>query len=144
MAIAYRVLRLAPAIVVGLLALAWVVGLFGRATVAFSTSYLHRVSATAADGSLTFCTGLAAAPFPTSWRPFSRFFGPGESMLGHLRYEPHPLAGYRCARLEVPILVLITAVLPLAVGALTRFRFQLRHFFAFVTLFAVELALYLR
>ena len=47
-------------------------------------------------------------------------------------------------RLQVPIILLITALIPLLVGSLSRFRFRLWQFFAFTALVAMELAYFLR
>jgi hypothetical protein len=44
----------------------------------------------------------------------------------------------------VPIPLLITALLPLAIGPFISFRFRLWHYLAYTALVAVELAYYLR
>ena len=46
--------------------------------------------------------------------------------------------------LEMPIILLITAMIPVVVGSLFRFRFQLWQYFAFTALIALELAHFLR
>ena len=46
--------------------------------------------------------------------------------------------------IEVPILLLITAMIPLVVGSLIRFRFRLWQYFAFTAIVALELAYFLR
>ena len=46
--------------------------------------------------------------------------------------------------LQVPIVFLITAMIPIVVGSLSRFRFRLWHYFAFTAIVAVELAYFLR
>ncbi len=46
--------------------------------------------------------------------------------------------------IEVPILLLITALIPVVVGTFTQFRFRLWQFFAFIAILSLELALFLR
>jgi hypothetical protein len=45
--------------------------------------------------------------------------------------------------IEVPIILLITAMIPVVVGTFSQFRFRLWQFFAFTALVAIELALFL-
>jgi hypothetical protein len=45
---------------------------------------------------------------------------------------------------QVPIAVLVTAIFPMAIGALVSFRFHLWHYLAYTALIALEIAYYLR
>ena len=45
--------------------------------------------------------------------------------------------------IEVPIILLITAMLPVVVGTFSQFRFRLWQFFAFTAILGLELALFL-
>jgi len=66
--------------------------------------------------------------------------------LGHNAYYEErtpsgiPLLIYR--DIECPICLAITLVLPLAVGSLTRYRFQLWMLFAFTAAIAIECAFF--
>jgi len=45
--------------------------------------------------------------------------------------------------IEVPIILLITAMIPVVVGTFSQFRFRLWQYFAFTAILALELALFL-
>lgn len=46
--------------------------------------------------------------------------------------------------IEVPIILLMTAMIPIVYGSFSKFRFRLWQFFAFTTVVAVEFAWFLR
>ncbi|MBC7857094.1 MAG: hypothetical protein IAF94_26995 [Pirellulaceae bacterium] len=46
--------------------------------------------------------------------------------------------------MEVPIILLITAMIPIVYGSFSKFRFRLWHFFAFTAVIAIEFAVFLR
>jgi len=127
-----RILKYAPAVVLGLLVGAWVVGCTvpravdsGRGEI-----YLFR-------GSIGGIVTLEDPPFLP---PPTYLFEPGFGVGGfHLRR----IGRYEFA-FDFPIPLAITAILPLAIGPFISFRFRLWHYLAYTALIAVELAYYLR
>jgi hypothetical protein len=146
MATLRRILKYTPAVVLGLLVVAWALSLFGR--LVLYGGNLPPIALGVKDGNLVLGTGMLAAHLPV---PRQRWFSyrsrptlcdrPGGSFL----YNPHP-----CGRaiqnlwLEVPITWLLTLQLPLAIGPFVSFRFRLWQYLAYTALVAVELAYYLR
>jgi hypothetical protein len=67
---------------------------------------------------------------------------PLQRVAGFLAIDGHidPVA----FAIAVPLISLMTAILPLALGNFTGFRFRLWHYLAYTALVAVELAYYLR
>ena len=83
------------------------------------------------------------------WSSYSRWLPPEiapdavdlSSLSARLRV--HCLAWNACG-IEVPIILLLTAMIPIMYGSFSQFRFRLWHFFAFTAVVAIELAFFLR
>lgn len=129
-----RILKYAPAVVMGLLVVAWVL---------------------TQAGWMQFCSGkfviaLQHGSITGYWQESDRvtFFADfrrewwfkGAPTLGHLR-SASPLGSTGS---WFPIPLLCTILLPLAVGPFISFRFRLWQYFAYTGLVAVELAYYMR
>jgi hypothetical protein len=67
-----------------------------------------------------------------------------KSCLGYLRFSARGSSLGSAWRANLPFLLLLTLLLPPAVGPFTRFRFPLWSYFAYTALLAAELAYYLR
>jgi len=63
------------------------------------------------------------------------------SLSARLRFRNR---GWDNCGIEVPIFLLITAMIPVVLGSFSGFRFRLWQFFAFTAILAVELAYFLR
>jgi hypothetical protein len=134
MRIALRILKYTPAVVLGLLVVAWI----------FTQG-----------GWMQFCSGkfviaLQHGSITGYWQESDRV-----SFLWDFRQESWFADGPQFGQLRsadplgatgswFPIPLLGTLILPLAIGPFIRFRFRLWHYFAFLTILAVELAYYLR
>ena len=77
------------------------------------------------------------------WRnnPADPEFGDLTSLSARLHFS-HNSPGHWS--IEVPIIMLITALIPLVYGLFSGFRFRLWQFLAFTALVALELAYFLR
>jgi hypothetical protein len=64
--------------------------------------------------------------------------------LGYLRFSARGSSLGSAWRANLPFLLLLTLLLPPAVGPFTHFRFPLWSYFAYTALLAAELAYYLR
>ena len=148
-----RILKYTPAAVLGLLVVAWLAGLLGRLSVTYSRpsgSYVTLESASATlelvhRRSASGLSGLSLEPSSgVRWKRFER--SSGTRPWGGT-FHANRLAdcfGGVSTLVHVPAPVVATALLPLAFGALSSFRFRLWHYLAFTALVAVELAYYLR
>ena len=129
-----RILKYAPAVVMGLLAVAW-----------FLTQ----------GGWLEFCSGkfviaLQHGSITGYWQESDRiiFFRDFRKewwlddapKLGRIRTAD----GLSATGYWFPIPLLCTIILPFAIGPFISFRFRLWHYFAYTALVAVELTYYLR
>jgi hypothetical protein len=130
---ALALLNYIPAVLCGLLVVAWVVTLsqeqetmLGNCHVALASGSLEVAYAEIAPG---FAIWLLRSP--------DNHHG---HRLGRLTWRQGPSWHY----LSVPIPILLAFCLPVAVGCLTRFRFPLWSYFAWTALVAAELAYYLR
>jgi hypothetical protein len=140
MATLRRILKYTPAALIGVLAAVWASNIFWKVSIHLpGYSSLHLISV--AYGGVTYFYIPDGSAIPR--------YKPGRIEVershhrhytGAIRFSNHPLQ----ARLAVPFAVLITAILPIAVGSFTRFRFRLWHYLAYTALVAVELAYYLR
>jgi hypothetical protein len=140
MAILRRILKYTPAVVLGLLVVAWVVScffFFGAGSLRVPFSLAGADSTVRIVCSNVFPSGLEGVvverkqPIESSAR----------SILGCLNYRsrwPEVIS------VQLPYPLLVTAVIPFAIGPYIRFRFRLWHYLAYTTLVAVELAYYLR
>jgi hypothetical protein len=131
-----RILKYTPAVVLGLLVVAWVVSLF---------RYFHYAGGRwligAASSTMFGCA--SSSPYPntgwTSWRQPFRL----ESVRGGLRVDSlSPTISE--VNVYIPIPLVATMLLPLAIGPCLSFRFRLWHYLAYTALVGVELACYLR
>jgi hypothetical protein len=134
------ILKYVPAVLCGLLVVAWVVSLF------FALGL--RVPLNGSSSVLTFCRfgGLncwnqtQTSPVFILERPSKYESNPRHWIFGELydhSYYPFFVIG-------VPIPLLLTALIPLSIGPFTGFRFPLWSYFAWTALIAAELAYYLR
>jgi hypothetical protein len=128
-----RILKYTPAVVLGLLVVAWVVSWFG----------IPRV--TIEIGGSLYCLelelgSLAARPSDSNvgfyWSPYGGVFpDPGSAWFSADEGE---------YRLGLPIPLINALALALAIGPFISFRFRLWHYLAYTALVALELAYYLR
>ena len=140
MATLRRILKYTPAVVLGLLVVAWVVSVFFVAILAEPST--HRAgegwSVELQYGSIMY-HHFPEYQMGRQWifnRNPNLYF---RSSFGSLYAVSEPFP-----QLHVPIPLLITLVLPLAIGPFIRFRFRLWHYLAYTALVAVELAYYLQ
>jgi len=130
-----RILKHSPAVILGLLMIAWLHSLYG----VFGLS-LNHLRIGFRSGTVFVESGL-----DTRFQLLQVYGGLsgrrgmllGELYINHWEYNGSWEIG-------CPILLLCTAVLPLGVGPFLSFRFRLWHYLAYTTLVAVELAYYLR
>jgi hypothetical protein len=129
-----RILKYTPAVVLGLLVLAWVLTQGGW--MQFSSP---KCVIALQHGSVT---GYWQESDKVSvfWDFRNKWWLNDTPKLGHLRSaSPLGAAGH-----WFPILLLATLILPLAIGPFIAFRFRLWHLLAYTALVALELAYYLR
>jgi hypothetical protein len=136
---ALAILKWFPAVVCGLLVVAWVVSTI-FATGMF-VPHLGGVTELQLDGGALAVTHY----YPGVEGEF--VFGTGDprpdTVMGVLAFgTDNTLAP--CLYAFVPVAVVITLLLPFAVGCLSRFRFPLWSYFVWTALVAAELAFYLR
>ena len=141
-----RILKYTPAVVLGLLVVAWVASIQGY----YSVFRQHGQYA----GNLSMYNGsasgfLVGGGLLAQGRQLEDGFIPPpklgvRSLVGRWGLSTdQPGWDWSCS-IQVPFLVLTTLWLPLAVGSFTAFRFRLWHYLAYTALVAVELAYYLR
>jgi len=139
-----RILKYTPVAVLGLLVVAWVVSWFCAFIVGgvFGQRY---VGVLFGDGVLavsTFVDVNSLMGFSCSASPRLPVL---RSLTGNLMIHfDGPAIAHQFVHVEVPIVLLISLGMPLAIGPLVAFRFRLWHFLAYTALLAVELAYYLR
>jgi hypothetical protein len=94
---------------------------------------------------LKYTPATLAVVLLVTWLVNLRIEAQAEAEVGskHLK-RPIPLYYSRQFGVGVPIIVAVTAMLPLAIGPFLSFRFRLWHYLAYTALVAVELAYYLR
>lgn len=145
MATLRRILKYTPAVVLGLLLVAWSI------TLGWNLTWITR-----SGGSDTACTlrnhsihiyQVEANIFKPGW-----YWDPKPSMkvpLNAYAYRPPRFAFQRPEgripswKLEVPIPILLAVCLPLTIGPFISFRFRLWHYLAYMALVAFELAYFL-
>jgi hypothetical protein len=130
---AVAILKYLPAVLCGLLVVAWVVSwcyFFG-----YSTSGL---SIGVCDGSFHCNRGNFVSQGAYAERQIEQNF---QTYLGEWHNKPHPLTGEPQARFPIPLI--LGAMLPISIAPFIRFRFPLWSYFAWTALVAVELAYYL-
>jgi hypothetical protein len=131
---ALAILKYVPAVLCGLLVVAWVVSMsvpIGGECVWRDGRYIVRI-----------WRGIIKASFgPKDTRWFSEVYFPDD----RLKYSSFVKNdGRRAFEFFTPISIAILLSLPLALAPFTRFRFPLWSYFAWTALVAAELAYYLR
>jgi hypothetical protein len=145
-----RILKCSPSL---LLVVAWVAGLYGRLSATYNQPTGPSWTFESTSGNLGI-THLSAESmlggFPmgpkdgVEWLRFKKE-PPGFRYAGTFKTRRHAVCtGGHVTAVQVPVPVVATACLPLALGALLSFRFRLWHYLAFTALLAVEFAYYLR
>jgi len=124
-------------IVVALLIAAWIANFFGQLGIGTHLGhYYYRYAFR--SGSLSISKQEDSVPQGVFWRANGR--KGFSSLYAHLLFgKPRSDLWW----IEVPIILLITAMIPVVVGTFSQFRFRLWQFFAFTALVALELALFL-
>jgi hypothetical protein len=134
---ARAILKYIPALLCGLLVVVWVVNLYGTFGVTLPSSTNERLGASFhfSDFTVWKSTNQKNAWF---WSPHNedQHNEATEKWLGQLTWEKSD------SEVSIPIALLITVFLPVALGCL--FRFPLWSYFAWTALVAAELAYYLR
>jgi hypothetical protein len=149
---ALAILKYVPAVLCGLLVVAWVVGIFApfggticplgkmgrifyRGASSFGRLYSEFWINTQIDHSL-----------PTVWLQVrSKSDLLRDRWMGHFQFGHRQLPDDEHVILAViPIPVLLAVLIPFSIGCLTSFRFPLWSYFAWTAMVAVELAYYLR
>ena len=144
-----RILKYTPALVMGLLVVAWVATIFGRLKLEVSRKSDRLFPATcgvAIEFGSVECFGRNAL-FQTGLGLDWTWNEPPLMKLNTGHLSTYKLYGRQLrydAGLTVPIPLLVTALLPLALGPFISFRFRLWHYLAYTALVALELAYYLR
>jgi hypothetical protein len=134
-----RILKYTPVAMLGALVGAWVCSLllfasFGVLLDGASTNpCMFYVCSVSGNFTLGYTYNVQPPWLNWKWMPNSGF-------AGHFEFDPAP----RWIQAEIPIVSLITALLPFAVGPLLSFRFSLWHYLVYTALVALELAYYLR
>jgi hypothetical protein len=131
-----RILKYTPAVVLGMLVVAWGMSQGG---------WIHFVSG-------KFVIGLQHGSINGYWQESDRVY-----FFGDFRQEwwfdnaPHlgnltiaDARSYSSTGSSFPIPLLATIILPFVIGPFISFRFRLWHYFAYTALVAIELAYYLR
>jgi hypothetical protein len=149
MPILRRILKFTPAVLMGMLVVAWVVSVFTQFRLT------KRREPEGPDYTLFIVQGSLVVfvdPLtPILYHPPIENYGPPKSrhqaILGEFRFERKSASlpnGRKIVTFRLPLILLTTALLPLAIGPFFSFRFRLWHYLAYTALVAVELAYYLR
>jgi hypothetical protein len=133
--------------IVAFLVAAWVLNFYGQ--FGFGTRYgkfdhhftFHCGSASISQQGNFMVQGFFWKTYPDLPPDLAEEIGTLSSLKARLSFSSVIPGNWR---IEVPIILLITAIIPLVVGSLSRFRFRLWQFFAFTAVVAVELAYFLR
>jgi len=146
MATLRRILKYTPAVVLGLLVVAWVVNLYGHFgyKLQFGKRYWQ------IDCRLQRFR-IYVSPFRESQKWFRLSPGwfwhqqiPALDKQSDLILGWHAVGGEGASVLTLPLPLVLTAIFPLAIGPFISFRFRLWHHLAYTAVVAVELAYYLR
>jgi hypothetical protein len=141
---ALAILKYVPAVLCGLLVVAWVISLFVMIDVTFPLSVVGRninggmlmqdASAQVWYGERRIGENSANITLNKGQASFHNWFG------RELIYDPrlHDLF----TQLSIPFIPFLAILLPLAIGPFTRFRFPLWSYFAYTALMAALLAYY--
>jgi hypothetical protein len=136
-----RILKYTPAVVLGLLVVAWVVSLrWVFSVVVPSYDQSEQTIVRLGQGMFELSNGWEGNPYIGMW-----IFTVSPSdmiVVGWLDIDLEHLPD--AWRVLIPIPLAVTAILPLAIGPFLSFRFRLWHYLAYTALVALELAYYLR
>jgi hypothetical protein len=139
-----RILKYTPAVVMGLLIVAWGVSLCVRVGFALDIASAH-VSCGVGHATLSFGAHELDPGQPPEWAAYPAVPSLGARyVLGSAILHTSLPGRQWLYGLNLPIPLLITATLPLAIGPFLSFRFRLWHYLAYTALVALELAYYLR
>jgi hypothetical protein len=137
---ARRYFRYVPSVLLGLLGLLWFASWYGSIGWVFPAGRLKQV-ALRCERSSVECTGSVRrdarmGPYwrRIPWKPSAATY------LGTVQID---VTGNRGFSVVLPIVGLATALLPLAVGALTGFRYRLWHWLVLLALLGFDLAYFL-
>lgn len=153
MAMLRRILKYSPAVVLGLLVVAWIAGLLGQLTVTYSRPgganlTIESASATLGLTHVTSQPSLGGLPVENDsgarWQTSATWPGTRDLFGAFKTRRYQTCFGGVVRGVQVPLPVVAAALLPLAFGSLRSFRFRLWHYLAFTAIVAVELAYYLR
>lgn len=144
---AFSALRYLPSAIVVMLLLSWLLGIFRAhaVTVFYRDSRDQQIELTLVSekGSLGLNRQPNYSPLQTfTFRKRDLPYSLATTMGGEFSFRQGELRGGRVMRLAIPIPWIITALLPLAVGAFTRFRFSLAMWLIWVTILGFECACY--
>lgn len=133
-------LKYVPALLCGLLVVAWVVSITTTFALAFPGGDGGAWVFGCTYGSVKLCFSGRLEP-QYQFMTFENGTDEEVGWFGSFRPQVVPLVD---REISCPLPFLLTALAPLAVGSLTRFRFSLWPYFAWTALVAAELAYYLR
>jgi hypothetical protein len=134
-----RTLKYTPALFMGLLIVAWGFSLFRQTILVVGNSF---GSLGAAQFVIVIDTMSGLRPTQVAFRPLKPNLKVLDLTIGtELRFGSGLSAD--CI-VHLPIVVLLTLLLPLGLGSFTKYRFRLWHYFAYMTLIALELMYYCR
>ena len=142
-----RILKYAPAVVMGLLVVAWAVSLCLWIGI-YEQSSGYQFALAVDCGEIGFSVHDVQANFPCPqgwfWNLHWVQMAHSRGILGALRLSNETLGVGWLWGVEVPFPLLITFTGPLAIGPFLSFRFRLWHYLAYTAIVAVELAYYLQ
>jgi hypothetical protein len=143
MPILRRILKYTPVVVLGLLVVAWAVTLIGHFGYSFKYGQ-HGGLIGFYDRCLRLAGGFSG-DMNEGWFWYQWPKPPaGAYKLDHSPHLTFKRDNYYGWELTLPITLLLTGILPLAIGPFLSFRFRIWHYLAYTALVAVELAYYLR
>jgi hypothetical protein len=140
-----RILRHTPVVAMGLLLLMWIDSLFQLRHIAVVTPGRRGVLAVeSARGWLQYHYSTCSKPLRSTSSWFRDQEARNWTIMGEFGVRRIPAPHYRNTfQIRVPCSLLLTALLPIAIGAFNGFRFSLRSWTAYVTLVSVEMAVIL-
>jgi hypothetical protein len=144
-----RILKYTPAIVMGLLLLLWFDSLYKFRHIGVATpGRLGVLSLESLRGQLQYHYSTCSKPLRSAGPWYDEIYRDwlinARSIMGELSVRRIPAPHERnIFRIVVPYSLLLSALLPIAIGAFNGFRFGLRSWIAYMTLLSVELAYFL-
>jgi hypothetical protein len=139
-----RILKYAPAVVMWLLVIGWVVSCFRSVGVVVTFPNKWEMIFFVSCGNAGLVYEFPRYPSDSLFLVHSRFW---DLSLWRLLGSPQLIwspQGGKLYLIQVPFAALLTAGLPFTIGPVLSFRFRLWHYLAYTALVAVELAYYLR